>query len=175
MWNDPGPVPIPPIDDLLDALASPEPAPAAGSAAACAGAMAAAVCAKLGDPGGRAQAQALRRRLIGLAEEDARVFEAALERLQRNENDDFSLGQALAEAADVPLQITDACADVASLATALAEMGAPEAAADARAAAALAAGAARAAAALVEANLLATPNDERVRRARRRAEDAARR
>jgi formiminotetrahydrofolate cyclodeaminase len=174
MWDDPGPVNLPQIDDLLDAFASTAPAPAAGTAAAYAGAMAAAVCVKLGEPGERAQADALRGRLVKLAVEDARVFTVALQHL-RDPADDWSLERALAEAADVPLRITEACADVSALAHALAETGSPERAADARAVAALAAGAARAAAALVEANLLATPDDERVRRAQRRAEEAARR
>jgi formiminotetrahydrofolate cyclodeaminase len=173
MWDDPGPMRVPSIEELLDALASSEPAPAAGTAAAYAGAMAAAVCAKIGDPGERAQAEALRRRLVKLAEEDARVFAAALARL-RERGDDWSLSRVLAESADVPLRITEACADVSALGFALAETGSPERATDARAAAALAAGAARAAASLVEANLGATADDDRVRRARRRAEEAAR-
>jgi formiminotetrahydrofolate cyclodeaminase len=164
---------VPQIDELLDALAGAEPAPAAGTAAAYAGAMAAAVCAKIGDPAERALADALRRRLVRLAEEDARVFAAALARL-RERGDDWSLARALADSADVPLRITEACADVAALGLALAETGSPERATDARAAAALAGGAARAAASLVEANLGATPEDDRVRRARRRAEEAAR-
>jgi formiminotetrahydrofolate cyclodeaminase len=173
MWDDPGPMRVPPIDELLDALADAEPAPAAGSAAAYAGAMAAAVCAKLADRGDRAQADALRRRLVKLADEDARVFAAALAQLAEG-GDDWSLGRVLAEAADVPLRITEACADVSALGFALAETGSPERATDARAAAAIAAGAARAAASLVEANLGATADDERVRRAQRRAEEAAR-
>jgi formiminotetrahydrofolate cyclodeaminase len=172
MWDDPGPVGIPDIEDLLGALASAEPAPAAGTAAAYAGAMAAAVCAKIGDPGERAQADALRRRLVQLAVEDARAYAGALQHLREPE-DDYSLERALADAADVPLRITEACADVSSLAHALAETGPPERSADARGAAALAAGAARAAASLVEANLLSRPGDERVRRAQRRAEEAA--
>jgi methenyltetrahydrofolate cyclohydrolase len=173
MWDDPGPVSVPDIDELLDALAAAEPSPAAGTAAALAGAMAAAVCAKIGDPGEHAQAEALRRRLVKLADDDARVFSAALTQLDAR-NDDWRLGRALAESADVPLKITEACADVSALAAALAETGAPERATDARAAAALAAGAARAAASLVEANLGASADDERVRRAQRRAEEAAR-
>jgi formiminotetrahydrofolate cyclodeaminase len=173
MWDDPGPVAVPHIDELLGALASTEPAPAAGTAAAYAGAMAAAVCAKIGEPAESAQAQALCRRLVKLAAEDARVFAAAVEQLHER-GDDWILGKALAESADVPLRITEACADVSALALALAETGAPARATDARAAGALAAGAARAAASLVEANLGATPEDDRVMRARRRAEEAAR-
>src|SRR5438105_5042145 len=47
MWDDPGPVDLPRIDTLLDALAAAEPAPGSGTAAALAGAMAAALCTKV--------------------------------------------------------------------------------------------------------------------------------
>ncbi|MDP9285578.1 MAG: cyclodeaminase/cyclohydrolase family protein, partial [Actinomycetota bacterium] len=85
------------IDDLLDAIAAPQPAPGGGSTAALVGALAAALCAKvarLSDDGGSlAQAQALRRRLSALAPEDAAAFVAALEQL-RERRDDFALGRA---------------------------------------------------------------------------------
>jgi len=170
MWDDPGPVDVPIIDSLLDALASAEPAPGSGSAAALAGAMAAALCAKAarlsGDGGTTAQAAALRRRLTALAEEDARVFRSALAELERRD-DDFKLGRALQHAADLPLQIAEVCADVVELATALAHSAVPELQADARAAAAIAAGATRAAAGLVETNLTVTEDDGRARLARK--------
>src|SRR5690348_11882700 len=156
MWDDPVPVDIPRIDDLLDALAAEAPAPGGGSAAALVGAIAAAVCAKVArvaeDGGATAQAAALCRRLTALAEEDARVFTSALAELDRRD-DDFKLGRALDEAAEAPLKIAEACVDVAVLASALSERGTPALQPDARAAAALAAGAAKASAALVEANL----------------------
>ena len=176
MWDDSEPVDVPRIDDLLDALASEQPAPGGGSAAAPVGAIAAAVCAKVaafaGDGGAVAQAAALCRRLTQLAEEDARVFANALAELDRRD-DDFKLGRALDEAAEAPLRIADACVDVASLASSLASSGTPELQPDARAAAALAAGAARASAVLVEANLAVAPDDDRVRRARKLSEAAA--
>ncbi len=175
MWDDPGPVDVPRIDALLDALASDQPAPGAGSAAALAGAMAAAVCAKVagfsGDGGSVAQAAALCRRLTSLAEEDARLFASALSELDRRD-DDFKLGRALEQAADAPLRIGEACADVAALASALAGSGATEHQADAKAAAVLAAGATRAAAVLVEVNLGVSGADERVQLARRLSEHA---
>jgi formiminotetrahydrofolate cyclodeaminase len=176
MWDDPVPVDVPRIDDLLDALAAHEPAPGGGSAAALVGAIAAAICAKVAsfgrDDGAIAQAAALSRRLTQLAEEDARAFANALGELDRRD-DDFKLGRALDAAAEAPLRIADACVDVAVLASALAGRGAPELQPDARAAAALAAGAARAAALLVEENLAVAHDDERVRRARKLSEEAA--
>jgi formiminotetrahydrofolate cyclodeaminase len=131
--------------------------------------MAAAVCAKVArfsDNGGSvAQASALCRRLTSLAEEDARLFASALSELDRRD-DDFKLGRALEQAADAPLRIAEACADVAALASALAE-GSSQHQADARSAAALAAGAARAAAVLVEVNLGMSDQDDRVQLAQR--------
>jgi formiminotetrahydrofolate cyclodeaminase len=175
MWDDPGPVDVPRIDTLLDALASDQPAPGGGSAAALVGAMAAALCAKVAllseDGGSAAQAAALCRKLTALAEEDARLFKTALAELELRD-DDFKLGRALEQAADAPLRIAEACADVAALASALARGGAPAQQADARSAAALGAGAARAAAVLVEVNLGATGTDERVQLAQRLSEQA---
>jgi methenyltetrahydrofolate cyclohydrolase len=168
MWDDPRPVDVLRIDPLLDALASDQPAPGGGSAAALVGAMAAALCAKVAqfaaDGGSAAQAAALARRLTALAAEDARLFTTALSELDRGD-DDFKLGRALEQAADAPLRIAEACADVAALASEIAEAPSRHQA-DARSAAALAAGAARAAAVLVEVNLGVSDNDERVQLAR---------
>jgi methenyltetrahydrofolate cyclohydrolase len=172
LWNDPGPVDVLRIDQLLDAIAAREPAPGGGSTAALVGAMAAALCAKVArfseDPGAVAQADALRRRLEALAAEDAEAFVAALSEL-RTSSGDFDLGRALERAADVPLRIAEACGDVAALAVDLAERGKPALEADARAAAALAAGAARVGALLVEVNLGTAPDDDRVQQANRLA------
>lgn len=176
MWDDPGLVDVLQINPLLDAIAAQEPAPGGGSTAALVGALAAALCAKVArfsdDGGSLAQAEALRRRLTALAPEDAAAFVAALEEL-RERRDDFDLGRALALAADVPLRIAEACADVAALGAALAESGKADVQPDARVASVLAAAAARAAAHLVEANLGAAPGDARVGRARLLADDAA--
>jgi len=62
--------------------------------------------------------------------------------------------------------------DIVVLASELAETGTPELQADARSAAALAAGATRAATLLVEVNLTVTPDDGRVRLARKLSEQA---
>jgi methenyltetrahydrofolate cyclohydrolase len=180
MWDDPGPVDVLRIEPLLDALASDQPAPGGGSAAALVGAMAAALCAKVAgfstDGGAGAQAAALCRRLTALADEDARLYENALSELELRD-DDFKLGRALEQAAEAPLRIAEACADVAVLASALAEHGSAAHQADARSAAALAAGAARAAAVLVEVNLGVSGTDARVQLAQKltqRADAAAR-
>jgi formiminotetrahydrofolate cyclodeaminase len=176
MWDDPGLVDVLRIDSLLDALAAEEPVPGGGSAAALVGAMAAALCAKVArfsdDGGAAAQAEALRRRLTALAAEDAAAFVAALEQLQMRRGD-FDLGRALELAADVPLRIAEASADVAGLGAALAGHGKPDLQPDARVAAVLAAAAARSCALLVETNLGAAPGDERVGRARQVADGAA--
>jgi formiminotetrahydrofolate cyclodeaminase len=175
MWDDPGLVEVLHIDALLDAIAAPEPAPGGGSTAALVGALAAALCGKVArlsdDAGAAAQANALRRRLQSLADEDSAAFLDALHEL-RERRGDVPLGRALERAADVPLRIGEACGDVASLAAALAERCEPAVAPDARGAAALAAGAARVAAVLVETNLGAAPGDERVAHAARVAEAA---
>lgn len=162
------------IDTLLNAVGARTPAPGSGSSAALVGAIGAALCAKTArfsaDDGAVAQAEALRRRLQTLAVEDARVFTEALEHLDEPRDPDpdrrdFALGRSLERAADAPLRIAEACADVAELAAELASTGKPDLQADAAAAAVLAHAATRAAAHLVSVNLGATENDPRVARA----------
>lgn len=176
MWDDSGLVDELRIDGLLQAIAAREPAPGGGSAAALVGAIAAALCTKVArfsaDDGAAAQAEALRGRLEKLAADDAEAFVAALAEL-KTRTDDFILGRALERAADVPLLIVEVCADVAELASSLAESGAPDLQPDARCASLLAAAAARCASVLVEVNLGATPDDERVHHAAHVAAGAA--
>src|SRR4051794_10416701 len=147
MWDDPGPVDVLDCDALLDAIGARTDAPGSGSTAALVGAMAAALCAKAArfssDDGAVAQAEHLRRRLTRLAHEDAEVFCEALRNLSEPREEDpdrrdFELGQSLAAAADAPLRIADACADVADLAADLARRGKPKLQADAAGAAVLA-------------------------------------
>ena len=116
-----------------------------------------------------AQAEALRERIAPVAEVDAEAYEAAL----ATRGDDFELGRAYGRAAEPPLRIVEAAADVARLSVTVARCGEASLRADAVTAAALAAGAARAAAELVAVNLTASASDERVLRARRLAEEAA--
>jgi formiminotetrahydrofolate cyclodeaminase len=174
MWDDPGPVDIPDCEELLDAIAARTASPAGGSTAALVGAMAAALCAKAArfsaDDGSVAQAEHLRRRLTALAHEDAEALVEARRHLSEPREEDadrrdFELGRSLAAAAEVPLRIADACADVAALGADLAQRGKPDLQPDAAGAAVLAEAAARVCAHLVAVNLGATPQDERVRMA----------
>lgn len=177
------------VDGLLDRLAEVVPGPSSGSAAALVGAMAAAVVAMSARASGEwdetggaaAQATVLRAKLTLQAREDASVYTAAREELERaraGDADDFHLANTLARAAEVPLGIAETACDVALLAELVASRGDPDTGPDAAAAAALAAGAASAAAHLVAINLGATPEDARVGRARAAAaaaRDAAQR
>ena len=173
------------VDELLVELASPSPVPGSGFAAAVAIAMGAAtitMAARLSHdwPEGRgaaAQAETLRKRVMELASRNAEAYEAALAALKGREEKyrtrDESMGDALARAADVPLEIGDAATSVAALAAEVADRGNPRFCADCAAAASLAVAGARAAAILVEVNLGTTGEDERVRRAREQIEDAS--
>jgi formiminotetrahydrofolate cyclodeaminase len=171
-----------PLGEWYEALADSTGVPGGGSALASALAGAASVlamCARASGSGGHAaQAGSLRARIAPMAQVDAETYEAALRARDDlhslgTEQRDFQLGRAFARAAEPPLEIARAAADVAELAAAIAEGGDPRVRADAQAAAALAAGVARGAVALVEANLTALPDDARVTQARRAAEAAA--
>jgi formiminotetrahydrofolate cyclodeaminase len=168
--------------ELAELISSTEAVPASGWVAGVCASFAAALVAKVasrsegwsGADGARAQAADLRDRLLALAAQDALVYETALGHLERR---DSGLADALTIAADVPLALAEASADVALLAAEASECADGASRADASAAAALAAGAARAAAKLVAVNLATTPGDERIAAAGRAvetAEDAAR-
>lgn len=166
------------LEDLLDEFARETRVPGAGPAAALMTATAAALVAMVArfsrsswpEAGTTvAQAEALRRRALELAREDADALEAFLAARDtsvepRAEARDFHLGRTLERAADVPLAIAETACDVALLAVHAAERGDGEVRADAVTAALLAHGAARAAAHLVEVNLTSGLKDERVRR-----------
>ena len=171
------------LSEWLDELARAEATPGGGSALAVTAAMGASVLTMAarfsGDGGLAAQAEALRARSAPLAERDAEAYAAALDVRERAaglepEQRDWQIGQAFAAAAEAPLEIARAGADVASLAAELAASGDPRVHADALAAAALGAAAARGAAELVAVNLTALDGDPRVAEARRLAEDADR-
>jgi formiminotetrahydrofolate cyclodeaminase len=123
--------------------------------------------------GAAAQARRLRERLVPLAREDAEAYQAAVAQLQEHD-DDFALGEALARAADIPLEIADHAENVSALAAEAAAHANPDLRADAAAAAALALGAAWAAAKLVEINLAMHSEDARLARARKIAAGATR-
>lgn len=168
------------VEDLLDAVAADTHGPGGGSVAAIVVALAAsllAMTARLSrdtwtEAGGAvAQAQLLRLRVAPLAAADAKAFRDAIRALggeYRSETGSrpLELGTVLARAAEVPLQITETAADVAALAALVAENASPDVQADAAVAAALAQAGARAGAHLVEVNLGALDDDERVAAAR---------
>jgi len=165
------------IDEYLDQLAQESRVPAAGPAAAITVASAASLVAMAARfvehewVEARVcviQAETLRRRAVDLAREDAAALEAFIS--ERDRPDDvqpearnFQLGRSLERAADVPLGIATTACDVAMLAAHVAAHAEHDVRADAVGAGFLAAGAARAAAHLVEINLAAGLDDERLR------------
>jgi formiminotetrahydrofolate cyclodeaminase len=167
-----------PLRDFLDMLAGEGPAPAGGSAAALTVAMSAGLVAMVAraskghwdEAGGVVgQAETLRARITPLAQADADAYVEALRALRGREQleeryRDQQLRAALERAAEIPLRIAEAGADLACLAALLVENGNPEVRADAAAAAVLAEGGTRAAAKLVAVNLAAPEGDPRVRR-----------
>jgi formiminotetrahydrofolate cyclodeaminase len=171
------------LRQALESLAAPGSAPAGGSAAALCGALAAAVTVKVARlsalPGLAAQAAALGSRLTDLAPSDALAFAAARAALATaseggdDERRDFALGRALDRSSAIPLEIAEACADVAAVAGELARTGDDDARPDAAVAAVLAAAAAHAAVRLVEVNLAVGADDARAKRARAAAQTAS--
>jgi formiminotetrahydrofolate cyclodeaminase len=107
----------------------------------------------------RAQAQALRRRALGLAGATAEAHSGAVSRLAArgdggSEARDWELGRSVSAAAEPPLVLTACGRDLAELAGLAAEHADPDVRADAVVAAMLAAAAARSAAHLVAINLI---------------------
>jgi glutamate formiminotransferase/formiminotetrahydrofolate cyclodeaminase len=169
-----------PVGLLLEDVASERPAPGGGSVAALAVALAAglaAMAARLSvgrwdDAAATVErADALRKHAAPLAPADARAYEEVITalRLQKHLEPvvrEAAIESALSRAADLPLEIARAGAEVALLAADAAEHGNPNLRGDATAGALLAAAAARAAANLVEINLAASPGDDRIQTAR---------
>jgi formiminotetrahydrofolate cyclodeaminase len=165
------------VSELVDELGAPAPSAAGGSAAAVVAAFAAALVGLVARaspawreaPGIAAQAATLRDRLLELADQDVTAFAAALAALREparpGEDRDARLGRALGLAADAPLAIAEAAADVAELAALAVAEGRPDVRPDAAVARELASAAARGAAALVETNLTTVPGDPRSTRA----------
>lgn len=176
------------LNEFLEEVAGEEHMPGGGSLAAVVTAASAGLLAKVaraskgdwGDAGAvAAQAESLRERAAPLAQLSAEGYAAALRSIeevegQAPERRDFAVGRAYARAAEPPLKIAEAAADVAELAVTVARNGDPNLRADAVVAAALASAAARAAAELVAVNLTASANDERVTQAQKLAGLAAR-
>src|SRR3954447_21154442 len=118
------------VAEWLDELAGPRAAPGGGSALAITVANAAAVVAMAArvsdDAGLAAQAEALRKRTAPLAQLDSDTYEAALTARDaardlnlKPEQRDWQIGRAFAQAAEPPLEIARAAADVAELAAEL--------------------------------------------------------
>jgi formiminotetrahydrofolate cyclodeaminase len=168
------------VRELLDALAERTPAPGGGTAAACAGALAAglvemaarfssaqeAVRPRMDDVLERAGE--LRARLLELGETELRAYEPVLaaQRLSREDPERAArLRSARSAAAQSPLQIADATADLAELGAEVALVGNRNLEGDAVAGCLLAEAACRAAARLVEINLPDGEGDLRARSA----------
>jgi methenyltetrahydrofolate cyclohydrolase len=173
------------IAQLLDELAAPDPVPGAGFAAALSVSMGAAIVTMaarlsrewLDGRGAAAQAETLRKRIMELASRNAEAYAEALAALEgrqeRYRTRDETMADALARAADVPLEIGDGATAVAALAAEVATHGEPRFCADCAVAASLALAGARAAATLVEVNLGTTGDDPRLRAARDHVDAAA--
>jgi formiminotetrahydrofolate cyclodeaminase len=176
-----------PLGEFLDHLSADTPAPGGGSAAALTVTFAAGLVTMVArhsrdswaEAGGvAAQARKLQARCAPLAQQDADVWKDALEALHGNGGGgagsrDADLEEKLARAAEVPLWIAEAGADVAMLAALTTEMGDGTYRGDAAAAALLAHAGARVAANLVALNLGMREDDLRLARARRSERAAA--
>jgi formiminotetrahydrofolate cyclodeaminase len=171
------------LGDFLRGLAGGTPAPGGAAAAALTAAFAASLVGMVAGrsrgswaeaAGVAAQAQALEARTVPLAHLTDEAWEAALVALRDTGREgEGELEVKLARAAEVPLAIAEAAADVASLAALTAEFGEGTFRSDATAAAVLAAAASRAGAHFVAVNLATRPDDEWLRRASLAAESAA--
>jgi methenyltetrahydrofolate cyclohydrolase len=158
------------IGHALDTVESPTEAFAGGSSSAISAAFAASLVTMTArastdweaGPGVIAQARTLRHRLLVLAVEDAEALSDARAALAQSQGGVRPpLGVVLARAADVPLAIANAAADVAELSALAAENVTPSVRPDAVAAAALAEAACASSAHLVDVNLATLPGDER--------------
>jgi methenyltetrahydrofolate cyclohydrolase len=168
------------LEDFLVAVAERTAAPGGGAGAAAGCAIGAALAEMAARYAGREEAVAraaeIRADALRLADVDAEAYGLVLAALQLPADDPRRgprLRAASSAAAEPPLAIAEAAAEVAELARGLARDGRPHLRGDALAGADLAAGAARAAARLVEINLEGDAGDPRLARARSAAERAA--
>jgi formiminotetrahydrofolate cyclodeaminase len=174
-----------PVGRFLDLLASGESAPGGGSAIAVSVALAASLSSMaarlstkhLADATGLVErAEGLRERVAPLARADAVAYGRVLvaQRAREAPYRDGDVRAALSEAADVPLAVAEAGAEVASIAARLASEGNPNLEGDALCAVLLADAGVRAAVRLVEINLSGEPGEDgRLERARELVETAA--
>ena len=169
------------VEAFLDAVAERTPAPGGGAGAAVGCALGAALVEMAARFAGLdavvARAGELRARALALRDEDLVAYAPVLEALALPGDDPARAGRlrdASSAAAEPPLAIAEAAAEVAELGRTVAAEGRPALRGDALAGADLAAGAARAAARLVEINVPGDPRVERARAAVARATSAAR-
>jgi len=168
------------VADFLDAVAEESPAPGGGGVAAVVTALAAGLAgmsarfSEAKQPGvfsaDARRADALRAEVAALADADAAAYGGYLAAVRLPREPDpqarsAAIRAASDAAADVPLAIVTAAAEVAELGARLAREGNERLRSDAAAAAVLAAGAAESAARLVEENLSGTPQDPRLQTA----------
>jgi methenyltetrahydrofolate cyclohydrolase len=178
---------------LLESVAARTPAPGGGVASAHAGAFAAALAEmaaafavggrpRSGDEGGfeaaRERAAALREQLLGLAQDELGAYQPVLDAMRSSDDDDGAqrqarIDEALSRAADSPLAIARACAEVAALAAELSHSGSRHLTGDAVTGALLGEAACAAAVRLAELNLAHAPADPRLREAGELAQAAA--
>jgi formiminotetrahydrofolate cyclodeaminase len=161
------------LESFLAAVAERTPAPGGGASAAagCAlGAALAEMAARFAGAEAEAgRAAALRAEALRLGEADLTAYAPVLEALALPADDPERpalVAAAKGAAAEVPLAIAEAAAEVAELARGLARSGKRSLVGDALAGADIAAGACRAAARLVAINLAGARDDPRVGRAR---------
>jgi formiminotetrahydrofolate cyclodeaminase len=179
------------LGELLDSLAAQTPAPGGGTAAALAGAAGAGLVematrftlgrddhadrhARMAEIWERAEQ--LRERLVALAQRELHAYEPVLEALALSHADRDRSGRvrdALSLAADSPLAVAVAAAEVAELGAELTVSGNHRVAGDAITGTLLAEAACRAAGRLVEINLAREPGDRRVSEAAGLASRAA--
>ena len=161
------------LESFLAAVAERTPAPGGGAGAAAGCALGAALAEMAARFAGReedaARAAELRAEALRLGEADLTAYAPVLEALRLPADDPERperVAAAKSAAAEVPLAVAEAAADVAELARALARAGNRSLVGDALAGADIAAGACRAAARLVAINLAGARDDPRVARAR---------
>jgi methenyltetrahydrofolate cyclohydrolase len=177
------------VEELLAQLAAETASPGGGLAAGVCVAMAAGLVAGVARASGEswegagaalAQAERLRSRVAPLPGLNVEAYDAAMRELAardggESEQRDARIEAALTRAAEVPLTIAEAAADVAELAALVCENGADGQRADAAAAAILAEASARAADRLVAVNLTTVaggPMTEAASHCLRRAQEA---
>jgi formiminotetrahydrofolate cyclodeaminase len=158
------------LKQLLDQTAARTPAPGGGPAAAVAGAIAAALTEMAanfapdgGDVATATRARELRTRLLELADEDMAAYQLVIDVLALSSDDPgrpAALAGALSTAADPPLAIAEAAAEISELAARVAPKN-KHLLGDATAGALLAEATTRAATRLVEINLEKASHDPR--------------